>query len=103
RKATGCEICVMMGLSARLLSIDVWSEGRVWIPETGGLFVSLSDYVKSDGWGGLSPVAARLSNPTGLAEASPKSRMQAEEIEPPKPDFVPEPDAPTVPEPDTPT
>ncbi|MBV8587425.1 MAG: hypothetical protein JO308_14140 [Verrucomicrobia bacterium] len=84
----------MIGFCAQLLSVDEQSERRVWRLETGSTFVSLSDYVKSDGWCSLSTMVQ--------ADLSDVALAKAEEINPPKPDFLPEPDAPPVPDPERP-
>ena len=82
----------MIGFSARLHSVDVQSERRVWRQEIASRFVSLSDYVKSDGGCGLSTMAQ--------ADLSDVALAKSEEINPPKPDFVPETDDPPVPDPE---
>jgi len=84
----------MIGFSARLHSVDVQSERRVWRQEIASRFVSLSDYVKSDGRCNLSTMVQ--------ADLSDVALAKSEEINPPKPDFVPEPDAPPVPDPERP-
>jgi hypothetical protein len=76
----------MIGFSARLLSVDVQSERRVWRLKTASRFGSLSDYVKSDEWHNLSTMVQ--------ADLSDVALAKSEEINPPMPNFLPETDAP---------
>jgi hypothetical protein len=90
----------MIGLSARLFCVDVGSEVRVWRPGRARTLLNWTDFVKSDLFDGVSDEVLEKADLSDLALA------KSEEVNPPKPDFVPQPveppGSPTIPDPERP-
>jgi len=90
----------MIGLSARLFSVDVGSEVRVWEPGRARKLLKWTDFVKSDAFNDVSNESLEK------ADLSDVALVKSEEVNPPKPDFVPQPveppDGPTRPDPERP-